>query len=112
MPLALALLAAAWQPLLAPPAQRARPRAAAPSARIKNAASEGAAEWNAAVGTAKNPSLKPPKQAIAPDAPDMSSPQETFDKLCRMCGVAVGRDATIDFDGFVLAFEQLYPQAG
>ena len=29
MPLALALLAAAWQPLLAPPAQRARPRAAA-----------------------------------------------------------------------------------
>ena len=112
MPLALALLAAAWQPLLAPPAQRARSRAAAPSARIKNAASEGAAEWKATVGTAKNQSLKPPKQAIAPDAPDMGSPQETFDALCRMCGVAVGRDATIDFDGFVLAFEQLHPQAG
>lgn len=108
MPLALALLAAAWQPLLPPPPATARPRSAAPSARIKNAASEGAAEWNAAVGTPKNPSLTPPKKAIAPDAPDMSSPQQTFDALCRMCGVAVGRDAAIDFDGFVLAFEQLY----
>ena len=109
MPLALALLAAAWQPLLPPPrSATARPRSAAPSARIKNAASEGAAEWNAAVGTPKNPSLTPPKKAIAPDAPDMSSPQQTFDALCRMCGVAVGRDAAIDFDGFVLAFEQLY----
>ena len=49
---------------------------------------------------------------MRPAAPDMSSPQETFDALCRMCGVAVGRDATIDFDGFVLAFEQLHAQAG
>ena len=100
--LPLALLAAAWQPLLSP-SRTARPcRCAAPSARIKNAASEGAAEWN------KNPSLTPPKKAIAPDRPDMSSPQQTFDALCRMCGVAPGRDAAIDFDGFVLAFEQLY----
>ena len=109
MPLALALLAAAWQPLLAPPrSATARPRSAAPAARIKNAASEGAAEWNAKVGTTANPSLTPPPKKLAPDAPDMSSPQQTFDALCRMCGVAVGRDAAIDFDGFVLAFEQLY----
>ena len=101
MTLVLALLAAAWQPLLSP-SGTARPRTAAPSARIKNTASEDAAEWN------KNPSLTPPKKAIAPDQPDMSSPQQTFDALCRMCGVAVGRDAAIDFDGFVLAFEQLY----
>ena len=138
----------AWQPLIS--RATVGPRSSAPSARIKNAASEGAADWN------QNPSLRAPKKAIGPDRPDMSSPQQassrrfarclhgictkcaawgslcaqltlvcrvylctapkrvcdlseqTFDALCRMCGVAVGRDAAIDFDGFVLAFEQLY----
>ena len=97
LPLSLALA----RPALLRPSVRA-PRSAAIELRIKNSASEGAAEWN------KNPSLKPPKKTIAPDQPDLNSPSATFDALCRMCGVAEGREAAVDFDGFVLAFEQLY----
>ena len=81
LPLSLALA----RPALLRPSARA-PRTAAIELRIKNSASEGAAEWN------KNPSLKPPKKTIAPDQPDLNSPSATFDALCRMCGVAEGRE--------------------
>ena len=45
---------------------------------------------------------------IQPDQPDVTSPTETFDALCRMCGVPNDRDARLDFQGFVLGFESLY----
>lgn len=50
----------------------------------------------------------PSERRINPDEPDLRSPASTFDALCRMCGVTPGRDARIDFEGFVLAFEQLF----
>ena len=88
----------------APLAALATPRASRPVLRIKNSASPEASDWN------KNPSLKPPRKTIAPDQPDLGSPQQTFEALCRMCGVTTGRDAALDFDGFVLAFEQVRVQ--
>jgi len=42
------------------------------------------------------------------DAVDMESPTETFEFLCKLSGVPVERGETMDFDGFVLAFEQLF----
>ena len=50
----------------------------------------------------------PKKRRVNPDAPNLESPIETFHALCRMCGVPEEGDAELDFQGFVLAFEQLF----
>ena len=44
----------------------------------------------------------------ATDTLDMTSAADTFEALCNFAGVPVDREATMDFDGFVLAFEQVF----
>jgi len=39
---------------------------------------------------------------------DRNSASDTFEALCKSCGVTPDRDAAMDFDGFKLAFEQLF----
>ena len=46
--------------------------------------------------------------AKATDTLDMTSAADTFEALCNFAGVPVDREATMDFDGFVLAFEQVF----
>jgi len=40
--------------------------------------------------------------------PDLTSAEDTFDALAKMCGVPPAPDAELDFGGMVLAFEQLF----
>ena len=77
--------------------RRARP-GFAPVFRITNSASTEAAERN---------ELRKPQKIKAAE-PDLGSPSETFDALCKMCGVPPDREASLDFQGFALAFEQLF----
>ena len=71
----------------------------------------------AAASTGAAPS--PPAPTSAPEAPpaaktrtkddvNLDSAVDTFDFLCRTSGVAAGGDAEMDYDGFQLAFEQLF----
>ena len=60
--------------------------------RIKNSASVGAEA--------------PVAPKIRYTKPDLTSATDTFAALARMCGVT--KDASLDFQGFALAFEQLY----
>ena len=63
--------------------------------RIKNSASVGAEA--------------PVAPKIRYTKPDLSSATDTFAALARMCGVTERvQDASLDFQGFSLAFEQLY----
>ena len=63
--------------------------------RIKNSASVGAEA--------------PVAPKIRYTQPDLSSATDTFSALARMCGVTSNvQDASLDFQGFALAFEQLY----
>ena len=63
--------------------------------RIKNSASVGAEA--------------PVAPKIRYTKPDLSSATDTFAALARMCGVTTNvQDASLDFQGFALAFEQLY----
>ena len=63
--------------------------------RIKNSASAGAEA--------------PVAPKIRYTKPDLSSATDTFAALARMCGVTERvQDASLDFQGFSLAFEQLY----
>ncbi|KAH8050230.1 hypothetical protein JL720_15421 [Aureococcus anophagefferens] len=77
--------------------RRARP-GFAPVFRITNSASTEAAERN---------ELRKPKKIKAAE-PDLGSPSDTFEALCVMCGVPPDREASLDFQGFALAFEQLF----
>lgn len=49
----------------------------------------------------------PPKKMKQRDV-DLSNPVQTFEFLCSISGTPPGRDAEMDFDGFSLAFEQLF----
>ena len=63
--------------------------------RIKNSASVGAEA--------------PVAPKIRYTKPDLTSATDTFAALARMCGVTTDvQDATLDFQGFALAFEQLF----
>ena len=63
--------------------------------RIKNSASVGAEA--------------PVAPKIRYTKPDLTSATDTFAALARMCGVTERvQDASLDFQGFALAFEQLY----
>ena len=89
------------------------PRASPITARVVNSNSEEAKDF-------KKQALNRPDQGrpvaakergnpkISYDKPDLASPIETFNALCRSCGVPESRDALLDFQGFVLAFEQLF----
>lgn len=112
------LLLAAWHPPLptSPPSPSSSRRAAraipSPAARLKNADSSAAESFEPRKlrrddASDRSPSASYAKKKIRPDEPDVRSPTETFDALCRMCGVPAARSARLDFDGFVLAFEQL-----
>ena len=45
---------------------------------------------------------------LTADTCDLTNPSETFELLCSLSGVPYERDAVMDIDGFVLAFEQLF----
>jgi vesicle-fusing ATPase len=81
-------------------------------ARITNSASAEAAGFTGQslrnMANPKEETPKEPRKRIQPEQPDMTNPTETFDALCRMCGEPEGEDAELDFDGFALAFEQLF----
>ena len=80
--------------------RRARP-GFAPVFRITNSASTEAAERSAAAELQKPTKIKAAE-------PDLGSPSDTFEALCVMCGVPPDREASLDFQGFALAFEQLF----
>jgi len=96
--LRLCLVALAARALRPPPAKHARPTRVY---RIKNSASAGAETLEA-----DDVKKQPKAPAIKYTRPDLSSPTETYAALARMCGASA--DDSLDFQGFQLAFEQLY----
>ncbi|KAL1504146.1 hypothetical protein AB1Y20_010555 [Prymnesium parvum] len=108
---AILALSAAWHPprVISPlAAGGASARSAAAFARVKNSDSDAAEAFQPRKLGQKALSKLVAEKAIGEDGPDLRSPVETFDELCRMCGMPPDRGASIDFDSFVLAFEQLY----
>ena len=112
-----AALASAWAPLgprcarLATP--WALPRSSPLLARVVNSQSEDAQQFSGqslSRADKGRPVAAPKKRRVNPDTPNLESPLETFNALCRMCGVPEEVDAELDFQGFVLAFEQLFNQ--
>ena len=85
-------------------------RCAQPLARVTNSDSMEAQGFKkqALSRPDKGRPVDPPRKRISYDKPDLASPIATFEALCRMCGVASSRNASLDYQGFLLAFEQLY----
>ena len=99
--LLVASLSRAWIPARSwPPSPRAAALRGSPGAEAETAAAP------------KKLGVMQPKtelgQGITKDSIDMRSAGETFEFLCKMAGTPVDRNSAMPFDGFVLAFEQLY----